>query len=56
MIRVVISKPSRICWVRAESSMPLQQIQVRTMMKMPPSTMTSNVLAAALSKPNSWNP
>src|ERR1700760_4816650 len=56
MIRIDISKPSRICWVRAESSMPFQQIQVSRMMKMPPSRMTSNVLADALSKPNSWNP
>src|ERR1700761_749760 len=52
--RMVISKPSRICWVRAESSMPFQQIQVSSTMKMTPRIVTSSVLAAAASRPNSW--
>src|ERR1700751_4474259 len=56
MIRIDISKPSRIRWVRAESSMPFQQIHVSSTMKMTPRMVTSSVLAAALSRPNSWKP
>ena len=46
MISVTISKPSRNCWVRAESSMPRQQIQVSATMKMTPRTITSHLLFA----------
>src|ERR1700741_3789272 len=45
--RAPSSKPSRICWVRAESSMPFQQIQVRRMMKTTPRLVTARVLVDA---------
>ena len=42
----VISKPSRNCWVRAESSMPRQQIQVSMTMNTTPRAMTAHLLPA----------
>ena len=56
MMSAVISKPSRIRCVRAESSIPFQQIQVSRIMKMTPRMVTATVLLAIPSRPNSRNP
>ena len=42
--------------MRAESSMPIQQIEVSTMMKTTPRMVMSSVFVDAASRPNSLKP
>src|SRR5690242_12741021 len=47
------STPSRITWVRADSSIPTHEIQVITAIQMQPTIVVAHRLFARLSSPNS---
>src|SRR4051812_33771244 len=54
--RVTSSRPSRITWVRTDSSMPTQEIQVITAIHAQPAMVVAHRLFARLSNPSSWKP
>src|SRR3954454_1706786 len=53
IISVMNSAPSRNCWVRADNSIPRQQIHVITAIQTTPTSVTSNDVGLPL--PKSWN-
>jgi hypothetical protein len=52
--RISSSRLSRMTWVRADSSMPIQAISVISRIHTQPTKVTQKVLAARSSAPKSW--